>query len=288
MKSRRSPATVGPLAAAACALALASGCASPHGAANALSAVIPASSPAASSPAASSSAAGSTRILDSTQINGAVTADSERELLVSYVGGDCDFSARGEATETATSITVRVHVKTSNGLCDAVGYMRAVAAQLSAPWGNRAVLDEAGATVPVVDGALVLRPSWLPDGYEGGAVVAGADSDGKAGVGQQWVPPDTTETPSPGVIMCRPTTAGVALGQGYDTLPAYPSLPGSQTLTNGASAKVGRDDQGDLALFWTPPGHPAGWAITLQSEQGCTGYQPLSLDTLLKIANGLH
>jgi hypothetical protein len=183
---------------------------------------------------------------------------------------------------------VHVVVKTSNGICSAVGYIRSAVAQLSAPWGNRAVLDPTGATVPVVDGALVLHPSWLPDGYTGGAVVIGGDSDSNAGVGQEWDPADTTETPSPGVIMCRPTTAGVTLGQGYDTMPAYPLLPGSQLLANGTSAKVERDDQGDLGLYWTPPGHPVGWTISLQSEPGCTGYQPLSLETLLKIANGLR
>jgi hypothetical protein len=230
----------------------------------------------------------STYVRDSTQINGAVTADSERQLLVGYVGGDCDVSARAEATETATSITVHVRVKTSDGICSAVGYIHSAAAELAAPWGNRVVLDPTGATVPVVDGALVLRPSWLPDGYTGGAVDVGGDSDSNAGIFQEWDPADTTETPSPGVIMCRPTTAGVSLGQGYDTMPAYPWLPGDQLLANGTSAKVDRDDQGDLGLYWTPPGHPAGWTISLQSEPGCTGYQPLSLDTLLKIANGLH
>ena len=169
-----------------------------------------------------------------------------------------------------------------------MGYIRSAVAHLSAPLGNRAVRDPAGATVPVVDGALVLRPSWLPDGYQGGAVVVGGDSDANAGVDQQWDPPDATQTPSPGVIMCRPTSAGFALAQGYGTVPAYPLLPGSQTLQNGTSARVERDDQGDLGLYWAPPGHPAGWTISLQSEPGCTGYQPLSLDTLLKIANGLQ
>ena len=114
-----------------------------------------------------SGAGTSTYIRDSTQISGAVTADSERQLLMTYTGGDCDISARAEAVENGPTITVRVFVTTRNGVCDAVGYIRTVVAQLSAPWGNRAVLDSTGATVPVIDGALLLRPSWLPDGYQG-------------------------------------------------------------------------------------------------------------------------
>ena len=230
----------------------------------------------------------STRVVEPTQINGAVTADSERQLVMTYTGGDCDVSTRAEAVENGPAITVRVFVTTRNGVCDAVGYIRTVVAQLSAPWGNRAVVDSTGATVPVLDGALLLRPSWLPDGYQGGTLTAGPSDDGTAEALQEWTPPDTTEIPSPGVIECRPTAAGVALAQGYGIVPAYSLLPGSQALVDGTQVTVDRDDWGDLGLYWTPPGHPSGWTVSLQSEQECSGFAPLSLDTLLRIANGLH
>jgi hypothetical protein len=232
----------------------------------------------------------STYIVDSTNIRGALTADSERQLVVSYIGGACDASARGEAIENGPSITVHVLVTVLNGVCTAQGIGRTAVATLSAPWGNRVVLDSSGAKVPVVDGALVLSPSWVPAEYQGGEVfVGGSDSNGTAGAIQYWTPPDTTQTPSPGVTMCRPTTAAFTLWQGYTTMPPpYPLLPNGQRLANGTLAKVDRDDKGDLGLYWTPPGHPADWTVSLQSEEGCTGYQPLSLDTLLKIANGLH
>ena len=114
MKPRRSAAIVGPFAAAAGALAFVSGCANPRGTASTLSQLRPVSSPAASSPAASSpvassSSAASTRIVDSTQINGAVTADSERELLVGYVGGD--FHTDHEWIDL-TSVTPRLYLFT--------------------------------------------------------------------------------------------------------------------------------------------------------------------------------
>jgi hypothetical protein len=246
------------------------------------------SNPAVSNPAVSG-AGTSTYIRDSTQISGAVTADSERQLLMTYTGGDCDISARAEAVENGPTITVRVFVTTRNGVCDAVGYIRTVVAQLSAPWGNRAVLDSTGATVPVIDGALLLRPSWLPDGYQGGTVTAGPSVvDGKADELQEWGPRPVTATTTAGVLSCQSSPDALGLWQGYGITPGYPLLPGSDALADGTPVSVDRDDQGELGLYWTPPGHPTGWTVSLQATQQCTGDQPLSLDILLKIANGLH
>jgi hypothetical protein len=284
-------------------LAFTGGCANPRRTASALSAVIPvsspgvtsptvsspaASSPVQSSPAASSSSAASTRIDDSTQINGAYTADSERQLVINYVAGDCTVSARGVATETATSITVHVMVTNRNAVCSAVGYIRNAVAKLSAPWGHRVVRDPSGGVVPVVDGALLLSPSWLPDGYVGSSLTAGASADGNAYASQEWTPADTMQTSSPGVITCRPTAAGVVLTQGYGIGPTSPLLSGEYALADGTSVDVDRDDQGDFGLYWPPPGHPKGWTVSLGSEPECSGFTPLSLGTLLKIASGLH
>ena len=41
-------------------------------------------------------------------------------------------------------------------------------------------------------------------------------------------------------------------------------------------------------MFWPPPGHPKGWTVSLAVGARCNGYTPLSLDTLLKIANALR
>jgi len=286
-------------------LAIVGGCANPRVTVNALSAVIPVSSPAVTSPtvsspevsspaagspvqssAAASSATAATYVEDSTQINGAYTADNERQLVINYVAGDCTVSAHGVATETATSITVHVKVTTRNAICEAIGYIRNAVAPLAAPWGHRVVVDQSGAVVPVVDGAFLLSPSWLPAGYQGGQIVAGG-ADGRVGEEQEWGPPETAANSS-GPTTCQPTPAVVSLAQGDSDLPPYPTLPGTQTLTNGALAIVEHDDQGAPTLDWTPPGYPGSWMIRLQSVQGCPGSQPLSLDTLLKIANSLH
>jgi hypothetical protein len=227
----------------------------------------------------------STYAHDSTQIYGAVTADSERQLVLTYLGGDCDVSARGEATEDGP-ITVQVVVKSSGGICSAVGYIRTVVVQLSAPWGNRAVLDRTGATVPVIDGALLLRPSWLPDGYQGGEISVEASEDGRASAEQEWGPPLVTATFVAGVQTCPPTP-GVTLVQGYGITAVEPLLPGSYSLADGTPLTVTRDQLNDLALYWTSPGRPKGWTVAVQSTPEC-GNPSLSIDTLLKIANSLH
>jgi hypothetical protein len=277
-------------------LAIIGGCANPRGRAAALSAVVPvssaaaSSSPAVSSPAPASSAIVST-VRDSTQIYGAVTADSERQLVVTYLGGDCDVSARGEATENGPTITVQVVVKSSGGICSAVGYIRTAVVELSAPWGNRAVLDPTGATVPVVDGALVLRPTWLPDGYQGGGITVGASDGGYATANQEWGPLQVTATSTAGVLSCPPTP-GVTLLQGYGIKPNEPLVPGSYSLADGTPVTVTRNQPNDaqpndLELYWTPPRRPKGWTAALFSSPPC-GNALVPLDTLMKIANGLH
>jgi len=190
--------------------------------------------------------------------------------------------------ESGSSITVHVLVTTRNAMCPAVGVGRTATAELSAPWANRVVRDLTGATVPVVDGALLLRPSWLPDGYQADPIQVSED-DGHVGVGQDWRPPVVTARSSTGIGSCTAGTSAVGLGQGVGSAPAVATLlPGSYALADGTPVSVYRDDQGELVLNWTPPHHPTGWIVALQSFGQCTGDQPLSLDTLLKIANGLH
>lgn len=182
---------------------------------------------------------------------------------------------------------MQVKVTTRNAACEAIGYIRDAVAPLPAPWGHRVVLDPSGAVVPVVDGALLLSASWLPAGYQGGQIVVDG-AGGTVGANQEWTPSDTTETPSPGVTTCRPTAAGVVLSQGYGIAPTSPLLSGEYALDDGTSVDVDRDDQGDFTLYWPPPGHPKGWTVSLGSAPECSGFTPLSLDTLLKIASGLH
>ncbi len=208
--------------------------------------------------------------------------------MLSYVGGICDVSARGEASENGPSITVHVLITVLNGACTAQGFSRTVIARLSAPWDNRVVRDLTGATVPVVDGTLLMHPSWLPDGYQADPIEV-SESDGKVGVGQEWRPPLVTSLSSAGISSCTAGTAAVGLGQGLGSAPLHEQLlSGSYALADGTPVSVYRDDQGELGLYWTPRDHPKGWIVALQGFGQCASDQPLSLDTMLKIANGLR
>ncbi|HEY3925924.1 MAG TPA: hypothetical protein VGL75_15280 [Acidothermaceae bacterium] len=239
-----------------------------------------------SSPAAASNATAATYVEGSTQIDGVYTADNERQLVISYVAGDCTVSARGVAREAARSITIHVEVTTRNAICEAIGYVRTAVAPLSAPWGNRVVLDQSGAVVPVVDGALLLSPSWLPDGYQGGEISAFASDGGTATADQEWGPPSVTATTGAGNVSCPPTP-GVSLFQGYGIAAGDSVLPGRYSLADGTALTVTRDQLNGLDLYWTPPSHPNGWTVALQSTPEC-GNPLIPLDTLLKIANSLH
>jgi hypothetical protein len=229
----------------------------------------------------------STTVRVSTQLYGVIASGAQ--LVISYLGGDCDVSARGSATETAASIVVQVHVTSSDGICSAVGYLRSVTVQLNSPWNHRAIVDDTGATVPTVDGALLLQPSWLPTSYEADLASAGQSSDGSenAVAVTDYAVPTPSASPS-GQPQCQPGPGDVQLEQGYGITPGYPPLAGAYALADGTAVTVDRDDQGLVGLYWTPPNRPAGWSVGLQASTRCLGDAPVPLTTLMRIANGLH
>ncbi len=108
---------------------------------------------------------------------------------------------------------------------------------------------------------------------------------------QEWGPPSVAATTAAGNVSCPPTP-GVTLLQGYGITPTEPLVPGSYSLADGTPVTVTRNqpddaEPNDLELYWTPPLHPTGWTIALFSAPPC-GNALVPLDTLMKIANGLH
>jgi hypothetical protein len=225
-------------------------------------------------------------VVESTQILGVLTADSERQLVINFMGGACDVSARGYADEAGSAIVVHVLVTRRQAACPAVGYLRTVVAQLAGSWGEQHIVDSQGASVPTIDGALLLTPGWLPDGYQGGAANVGA-TDGNTTAAQTWAPPEV-DTTSAAAVACPPQAAGVELIQGYGVTPHYALLPGSHVLANGSTVRADRDEQQNVGLYWTPPHHPAGWTAALYSSSRCSGDTPVPLETLMTIANSLR
>jgi hypothetical protein len=229
----------------------------------------------------------STTVRDSTQLNGVIASGTQ--LVISYVGGACDVSARGSAAESAASIVVHIHVTDSGGVCPAVGYIRSVTVQLNSPWNHRAIVDDTGAALPTVDGALLLQPSWLPAGYEADRVSAGESGDGSANAVAvtDYAAPTASASPS-GQPQCQPGPGDVELEQGYGITAPYPPLPGAHALADGTPVTLDSDPQGLVGLYWTPPNRPAGWSVGLQASTRCQGDVPVPLATLMQIANGLH
>jgi hypothetical protein len=240
-----------------------------------------------SAPASTASPTASTTVRESTQLSGVIASGTQ--LVITYVGGECDVSARGSATEAASSIVVHVHVTSSNGVCSAVGYVRSVTVQLNSPWNRRAIVDDTGAAVPTVDGALLLQPGWLPAGYEAGLVGSGQSSDGSdnAVAVTDYAPSMPSASPS-GQQQCVAGPGDVELSQGYGITSGYPPLPGTYALTDGTPVTVERDDQGLFGVYWTPSHRPTGWSVGLNASTRCQGDVPLPLATLMQIANGLH
>jgi hypothetical protein len=264
MKCRRTYAILGSLAAAGCGLALLAGC-------------------------AGLGAGASTHVVDATEITGALTADSEQQLVMTFVGVACEVSSRAEATDSGPGISVRVLVTTRGKACKPPATIQTAVAQLSAPWSNRVVLDQVGDQVQVIDGALIQRPSWLPGGY---VTMAGTKAvvalDGKARALEAWGPPFETATSPARVVSCQPTPMGVTISQGYGIHVVETLVPGSHSLTDGTPVTVTTDRIGLLALYWTPMHRPTGWTVSLQAAPRCGGDTKLSLDTVMRIASGLH
>ncbi|MGZ4693983.1 MAG: hypothetical protein ACXWA3_10175, partial [Acidimicrobiales bacterium] len=97
------------------------------------------------------------------------------DLVIVFLGnpatsaapGGCRSDYQAVATETDQAVTVTVHGTRVDPCPDQIQYGRSVRVALAAPLGDREVLDGAGgAPAEVFDGARLLHPTWLPDGWE--------------------------------------------------------------------------------------------------------------------------
>lgn len=279
------------LTAATLAVAVSS-CAQPAGSVAGLSGV---GSTSASAPASASPSATAGLVRDSTQINGVLVAAGGRDLSIDYVGGDCDVSANAYVVDTSPTLTVHVLVKTSGGMCEAVGYARTANAVLDSPWAGRRIVDSTGGTVPTMDATQLLQPTWLPPGYVLQGIAQVGASDDNVDAGETWSVPSSASSSVLGANAntCTPSQDALSVREGVlgPQPPGYPTVPGSYSV-NGQPATLQRAndpfDTGALSLTWTPPQRPAGWTITVSSSPQCQGDLPLTTVTVLRFANGLR
>ena len=150
-------------------------------------------------------------------LNGIRTIRGGRGLRIFFTGGapfapgnPCSVRYHASHTETRTAVHVRlVGDDPEPGVfCYAIGYGRQTAIALSAPLEGRQVTVN-GARQPVFDGAHLVRPSWIPHGYQV------RDYPGLSGTSwtRTWSPPVLPPTDD----RCTPTAMGLQLTQGPDT-----------------------------------------------------------------------
>lgn len=115
--------------------------------------------------------------------------DGDRALLLSFTGaapgrGDCESDYVGVAEVEPERVVVRIDpvpdpATRPDRICPAIGYTRTVRVELPEPLDRRVVVDaQTGGPGPLLDGAALLVPSAIPDGYtytsESGSYGAGA------------------------------------------------------------------------------------------------------------------
>jgi hypothetical protein len=117
--------------------------------------------------------------------------DGERALLLSFTGaapgrGDCESDYVGVAEVKPQRVVVRIDAVPDpatrpDQICPAIGYARTVRVELPEPLDGRVVVDaRTGKPGPLLDGAALLVPSAIPDGY------AFSSEFGSYGAGASW------------------------------------------------------------------------------------------------------
>ncbi len=130
---------------------------------------------------------------------------------VSDPPGGCQSDYQALATETDQAVTVTVHGTHPEECPNQIQYGRTVRVALDAPLGSREVRNGANDDPEVVfDGSRLLRPTWLPDGWE-----QTGDRPSEAGTGQpvaawqlSWGPPLSQGTSCGGQVGSIDLTVG--------------------------------------------------------------------------------
>lgn len=229
---------------------------------------------------------------------GARTSPDGRALVITFVGGrpyqagdPCTVDYRGEVTETATEVRLRVFARSpkpaGSYTCTMEGHTRKMTVRLAQPFGHRHLIEEQfNREQPVFDGAQLLEPSSLPSGWQLLTESAGyPDQETARYWSRTWGQP----APPPTGDRCTPSPAPVTLTQGpADLVARYPSngerptgsydVRGHQaTYFSGASAGITR-------LAWTEGDR----GFVLGSAGRCAGDTSPSADDLVRFARSLE
>lgn len=230
--------------------------------------------------------------------SGARTSPDGRRLLIVLVGGPayreddpCTVAYDADVQESASEVRMTIMSASPPAQgefgCTSEGHFRSVEVTLAASLGTRRLIEvQFDREQPVFDGARLLEPTWLPDGFVLGTEAAGyPDPEEVRSWQRTW---SEAERP-PGEDGCAAGASPIVFTQGAASLvDAYPSNGEEPRRThdvNGATATY--YDGGTMGinrLAWTRGGE----GYVLASRPSCVGDTPAAEDTLVRIARGLE
>lgn len=224
-------------------------------------------------------------VLVPADVYAARTADNGTALVLDYGGGTCagDPTPVPTATESDSPSTVTVQVllpqprRSNNTPCADLGLQGFVTLHLHRPLGQRKLIDKSfGKTITPFDGTGFLEPTWLPAGYS-----LRTDAGTPELWRQVWAPPPTTTNGR-----CVPHGQAIQFQEGYGIPQVQPPASVPAPVYYNVAGTVAQLNAG--RLHWVPAGHPAGWEVALQSQVTCLGDTPVTIETLLHVANSLQ
>lgn len=230
--------------------------------------------------------------------SGARTSLDGRSLLIALVGGPeyregqpCTVAYDADVDESPSEVRLTMLSASPRAQgevgCTSEGHFRSVQVTLAEPLGARRLIEvQFDREQPVFDGARLLEPTWLPDGYalrtEGPGYPAPEEvrSWQRIWSGAERPPQDNR---------CAPGASPISLTQGSASLvEEYPS--------NGEEPRRTHDVGGATATYYdggTMGINRLAWTrgeegFVLASMPSCADDTPAAEDTLVRIARGLE
>lgn len=226
--------------------------------------------------------------------NAARTSSDGTSIVLVFTGGQeydpsnpCSLDYRADVTETAESVTIGLISVRSQApsddevMCAALGYPRRLEVPLTAPLGERSLIEQhSGTAQPAFDGSQLLEPGWLPEGWLlGGEGVAYPLADTSQVWVRGWGAPSADPwacVPSFSVVQGAP----VAVQQLPEEMGGGPVV-GSYDV-NGHTAVHTRNTERLLERFaWT-----VGDVAVAVLATTC-GPEPVDTDSVLRFARAL-
>jgi hypothetical protein len=231
--------------------------------------------------------------------DGARTGSDGRELVIFLTGGPelvtgnpCTEAYDARVAESSTAVRVRLLARRpatpadwTYG-CTSAGHTRSVKVRLKQPLGKRGLVQEPeGGLRPVFDGATLLEPSWLPDGYRFWQEQPGF---GEFDERRDWRRVWGSDRAADGQ-RCVAGRQSISVAQS----PAERGAGSGSAPSPGAQE---RDVRGNKGWYLPPDQFTSGgvvWnedgtSIVVRSEPACEGDTPVPEDALLRFARGLQ